>query len=150
MLTRRLYRARHRAGDLIVGRAFATVLAAAAAVCQAQELPNFRKGLWEFSRTIDGGAGKAQAISTKKCTSPTDDMRKQNEMLTKAGCKFSAAAKSGNSFSFTSQCSIGGVSGQSKSVISVESDSAYKLNVESQQGAVSTKELLVAKRIADC
>ena len=135
---------------LLICGTMATGLAALATAADAQELPSFRKGLWEFNRTIDGGAGKPQTLTTKKCASPTDDMRKQNEMLAKAGCKFSPATKSGASYSFTSQCNINGVSAQSKSVITVEGDSAYKVNVESQQGGQSTKELLVAKRIGDC
>ncbi len=135
---------------LLIGGTLAAGLATLATAAGAQELPSFRKGMWEFNRTIDGGAGKTQTLTTKKCASPTDDMRKQNEMLVKAGCKFSPATKSGASYSFTSQCNIKGVSAQSKSVISVDGDSAYKVNVESQQGGQNTKELLVAKRIGDC
>jgi hypothetical protein len=39
---------------------------------------------------------------------------------------------------------------QSKSVITVESDSAYKVEVTSTGAGVPTKELLVAKRVGDC
>jgi len=106
--------------------------------------------MWEFNRTITDASGKTQTITTKKCTNPTDDMRKQNDMLTKAGCKFSAATRSGSAYSVTSQCNIQGVAAQSKSVISVDGDAAYQVNVESQQGGATTKELLVARRIGDC
>ena len=135
---------------LLIGGAIAASLAALAIVSNAQDLPGFRKGMWEFTRTVDGGSGKPQTIRTRKCTSPADDMRKQNEMLTKAGCKFSPITRSGTSYSFTAQCHIQGVSAQSRSVISVDGDDAYKITVESQQGGQGTKELLVARRTGDC
>ncbi|MBI5611642.1 MAG: hypothetical protein HY942_01020, partial [Gammaproteobacteria bacterium] len=109
----------HIAKGLLIGGTLAASLAALATAVAAQELPSFRKGIWEFNRTVDSGAGKPQTLTTKKCASPTDDMRKQNEMLAKAGCKFSPATKSGASYSFSSQCTVNGVSAQSKSVITV-------------------------------
>ena len=121
-----------------------------ASVCQAEELPNFRKGLWEFNRTIANPSGQTKTITAKKCTNPTDDMKKQNDMLAKAGCKFTPMTRSGSSYSFSSQCNIQGISAQSKSVISVDSDAAYKIDVESVQDGAKTKERLVAKRMADC
>jgi hypothetical protein len=135
----------------VIRGAVAASLATLAAVAMAQEFPVFRKGLWEFNRTVDGGGtGKTQTMTTKKCADPTNDMKKQNAMLTKVGCTFSPVAKHGTSYTFTSQCNVQGVSAQSKSVISVEGDSAYRVNVESRQGGQGTKELLVARRIGDC
>lgn len=125
-------------------------LASLATASLAEDPPAFRKGMWEFNRTVDSGTAKSQTMTTKECTDPTDDMKKQDDMLTKAGCKMSPVTKSGNSYSFTSQCSIQGVDLQSKSVLSVESDAAYTVNVESQQGGQITKEVLVARRIGDC
>jgi hypothetical protein len=119
-------------------------------VAVGQELPGFRKGLWEFNRSIDSGSGKPQSVATKQCVNPSDDMKKQNEMLTRAGCTFSPVARSGNAYSFSSQCRIQGVSAQSKSVIHADGDSAYRIEVESQQGQVKTRETLVAKRVGDC
>jgi len=149
MLTQRRHfsRATRR---LVIASAMTVGLATLGSVSGAQELPNFRRGMWEFNRTIGDASGKMQTMTTKKCTNPTDDMRKQNDMLTKAGCKFSAGTRSGSSYSFTSQCNIQGIAAQSTSVISVDSDTAYKVNVESQQGEAKTKELLVARRIGDC
>jgi uncharacterized protein affecting Mg2+/Co2+ transport len=145
-----LSRSSSRVESIRLRAAVASALLSLAPTALAQDLPAFRKGLWEFTRTIEGGAGKTQKITTRQCTNPTDDMKKQNDMLTKAGCKFSPVAKSGNAYRFTSQCSIQGVSAQSKSVLTAEGDSAYRVNVESQHGGQSTKELLVARRIGDC
>lgn len=128
------------------------VLAAAGAfgVALAQDLPSFKRGMWEFNRTVDDGSGKPQTLSTKKCVDPTSDMRQQNAMLSKVGCTFSPTTRSGASFTFTAQCTMQGTSTQSKSVITPEGDAAYKVEVESRTGAKVTKELLIAKRVGDC
>ncbi len=60
---------------------FMVVLAAALATCPsvaADDWPALRIGLWEFNRTLEtsGTPGKTQTIQTKKCTSPSDDMKK--------------------------------------------------------------------------
>lgn len=130
--------------------AIAAGLASFAPVSQAQELPPFRKGLWEFNRTVPGPSGKTREIKTKDCTNPTDDMRKQNDMLAKSGCKFTPVTKSGKAYSFSAQCVMQGMAFQSKSVITAESDSAYKVDVESLQGGAKTREQLVARRVGDC
>jgi hypothetical protein len=116
----------------------------------AQDLPQFRKGMWEFDRTVDAGTGRPQALKSQRCTNPTDDLRKQNAMLEQVGCKASEVTHSGNTYSFSADCNVNGVAVQSKSVITVESDSAYRVNVESKQGPQSTKETLVARRVGDC
>ena len=127
-------------------------LAALAPAATADELPTLKKGLWEFKRTVGGSAGsaKAQPIVSRECVDPKEDMKKQNEMLTKAGCKFSPLKKSGNAYSFTADCQIQGRHAQSKSIITVDNDSAYRVDVENKGGAQISKELLFARRIGDC
>ena len=129
-----------------------TWLASFANITKAEDMPNFRKGMWEFKRTVDNAdrPGKPQTTETKKCTNPSEDMKRQKEMLSKAGCKFAPVSKSGNSYSFTTDCNIQGVAGQSKSLITVENDSAYSVKVESRMGAQVTKEVLLARRTGDC
>ena len=39
----------------------------------AEQLPDFRPGLWEFKRSVDSGDGKPATLTNQKCTSPTDD-----------------------------------------------------------------------------
>jgi hypothetical protein len=43
-----------------------------------------------------------------------------------------------------------GISMQSQSIVTVESDSAYTVQVTGSRGGRATKELLVAKRVGDC
>ena len=115
----------------------------------ADELPVFRKGLWEFDRSVDGGDGKPVALTTQKCTDPTADMKKKNEAAL-GTCKISPVARSGNFYTFSAECTILGVSMQSKSVITAESDSAYRVDVEARQDGITTREQLTAKRVGDC
>lgn len=132
--------------------AVGTCLAFSGSATKAEDLPAFRKGMWEFKRTVDnaGRPGKPQTTETKKCTNPSADMKRQKEALSKAGCKFSPTSKSGNSYRFTTECTVQGVAGQSKSLITVESDSAYGVKVESRMGNQITNELLLARRTGDC
>jgi Protein of unknown function (DUF3617) len=118
----------------------------------AAELPPLRKGMWEFNRTVEGQGpgGKAATMTNKKCTDPSADMKRMTDLLSKQGCKFSAPSAKANVYSFSSECQVQGVAMQSQSVITVESDSSYTVQVSANGGGRSTKELLVAKRVGDC
>jgi hypothetical protein len=70
--------------------------------------------------------------------------------MAQAGCQPSPVNKSGNLYTFSLKCTIQGVPIASKSVITVESDSAYKVDVESKQGSKTTREQLSARRLGDC
>ena len=117
----------------------------------AADLPAFRQGLWEFTRTVEmQGAQKPMTLTNKKCTDPSVDMKNMHAMLAKQGCKVSPATTRGNQYTFSSECNVKGTAMSSQSVITVESDSSYKVNVTSKDGGKSTKELLVAKRVGNC
>jgi hypothetical protein len=124
------------------------VLAGAA---RAEELPKFRQGLWEFERTAAG-----QKMHTTQCTAPNEDMKRQNEMIEKrGGCKMSPLQHKGNTYTFSADCSMstpqGPVAFKSTSVMTVESDSAYKIEVSTSGGpGPAGKELLTARRVGDC
>lgn len=128
------------------------VVTLSAGTAHADEWPTLRAGMWEFNRTVEtsGASAKPQAISTKSCTNPSEDMKKQNEMLTMAGCVFSPIIREGNTYTFSAVCKLPGASGTSKSVLNVESDSAYTIRIESDLGGMPTRELLLAKRIGAC
>lgn len=123
-----------------------------AAVAQAEELPAFRQGLWRFKRTVEGmgTAGKPQTIDTSKCTDPSADMKKQNAMLAKSGCTATPLARSGNTYTFTATCTIEGKTLESKSALTVESDSAYSIEIETTSGSTKSHERLDARRTGDC
>lgn len=116
----------------------------------ADELPVFRAGLWEFRRSVDSGDGKPATLTNQKCANPTEDMQKKSESMMAAGCKPTPITRRGNLYSFSLKCNLQGVDVQSKSVITVEGDSAYQVDAESKQGSRTTREQLFARRIGNC
>lgn len=134
----------------------ATLVAALAGMASAQELPVLRRGLWEFERTVRvPGQATPQKLTKKQCTSPADDMKKQNETLAKAGCRFSPTQRAGNAYTFTAECPVpGGGKATSRSVVTVAGDGAYTVRVESEglpgAPAGKTTEDLSARRLGDC
>jgi hypothetical protein len=133
------------AASLVV--AFAVITAD---VARADEPPAFRQGLWQFDRTIGG-----QKLQTKSCTNPSEDMKRQDTILEKGGCKSSPGKQSGNAYTFTVDCTItppgsDPVNVRSTSVVTVESDSAYDVDITTTGAGVSTQERLVARRVGDC
>jgi hypothetical protein len=116
----------------------------------AAELPVFRPGLWEFDRTVNG-----QKVASKECLDPTARMKAQNAKLEQSGCSFSPMEKAGATYTFTSECAMkmpGGkaLRSSSKSVMTVESDSAYRLQVTGTLAGEPSSEQLVARRIGEC
>jgi len=116
----------------------------------ADELPALRQGLWNYQRTVNG-----EKIETTKCTSPTEDMKKMSAKLEKSGCRLSPVKKSGNVFTYTADCSMKMPTGatlnsRSSSVLTLESDSSYRLEVDAVTEGQASKERLVAKRVGDC
>jgi hypothetical protein len=128
--------------------ALAATLGAGAAA--ADELPAFRKGMWEYDRTMERGGAPKQTVKAKKCINPTEDMNRQRAMLSQSGCKFSPIAKSGSTYTYTAQCTMAGLTVESKSVLRFESEGAYRLDVESKEVGVASKEVLIARRVGDC
>jgi len=118
----------------------------------AEDPPPFRQGMWEFDRS----AGP-QRLHKTECTNPGEDMKRQNEMMAKAGeCKFSTPQRSGSTYTFSAECNMQGPQGgrisfRSTSVMTVESDSAYRIEVTTTGGpGPPGKELLTARRTGDC
>jgi len=121
-------------------------------IAQAQDMPIFRQGMWEFNRTVEdpNDPGKPQTMVTNRCTNPTDDMKKQSEMFSKLGCKMSTVSKNGKTYTFTADCKIKNTTVESTSVMTVENDTAYSAKVESKSGDQTSKEALKARRTGDC
>jgi len=130
--------------------AFTGSLAFLTTVSLAKDLPDFRKGMWEFKIALESEGGQAQTMTVKKCTNPMEDLKKQNEMLAKSGCNVSRIRKDGKTYTFTSQCGKQGHNSQSKTVITVDGDASYSIDADSEQGGEQSKHKLVARRIGDC
>jgi hypothetical protein len=136
------------------GSAAVTLLLAtaviAAEVARAEEPPLFRQGLWQFDRTVGG-----QKLQTRECTNPSEDMKQQSATLTRSGCKFTPSTRSGRTYTFSAECTINvpagaPVTARSTSVMTVDSDSAYKVEITTTGAGTSTNEVLIARRVGDC
>jgi hypothetical protein len=115
----------------------------------AFNFPKVRPGLWQFQRKVAG-----TDISFQACEDPIEKMNQRNEQLRRIGCKFTEPVKSGNTYTFESDCPMprpqGTMRAKGKTVITFESDSAYTVDVTSNAGGIASNEHLVARRIRDC
>jgi hypothetical protein len=126
------------------------VLAFSCAVA-ADELPAFKQGMWAYSstKTLKNGS-KPQERKVQLCTSPTEDIRKKWDSLAGRACQFTPLRHNGAKYVYSSSCERNGVKLQTISVITVESDSSYRVDTESRTNNAAQKEAIVAKRVGDC
>jgi hypothetical protein len=125
------------------------LLTAAPWAARADEVPLLRQGLWEYQRTA--GVNKFAAT---ECIDPSEDLRRQHTALEKMGCNLSPALRAGSTYTYTADCSVklpsGAVTFSTTSVLTAESDTAYRIeNRLTTQGATSN-ESISAQRVADC
>jgi len=140
----------HRKGMIVATVTAILISTLAAGPVLADDLPALRQGLWNFQRTVGG-----KKIETTKCTSPTEDMKNMNAKLEKSGCRFSPVKKSENVYSYTADCSIkmptgATLSSRSTSVMTVVSESSYRIEIDAVTDGQASKELLVAQRVGAC
>jgi hypothetical protein len=126
-----------------------TLLTLAPWVANADEVPLLRQGLWEFQRT----AGVTKFVATE-CIDPSEDLRRQRTALEKMGCKLSPALRAGSTYTYTADCSVkmpsGAVSFGTTSVLTAESDTAYRIENRLTSQAGTSNESITAQRVADC
>lgn len=124
-------------------------LLAMATAGSTAELPSFRPGVWEFERLL----GNSKLVA-RECIDPTQEMRSNQASLAKLGCRLSPLTQDGSTYTFTSECSMKLPSGTStwstSSSLTVESDSAYRLQVQETTQGKTSEQLVVAHRVDDC
>lgn len=134
---------------IIAAQALA-VLLTAGSLARADNMPKLRPGMWHFKRTV----GK-KLIDVSKCGDPVADMRNQNVMLQKIGCRFFPVTNLGNTYTFKAECTManpagGTIKSHSTSVMTVESQDSYRMQVDIVSSGKASRETLVAKRTGDC
>ena len=143
----------HRGVMVRAGLAGAAVLGLSC-LAGAQELPPFRKGLWELTRTVEGTGQPKSTVTRKACTSPTEDMRRGREQSAKAGCQLAETHRAGNTYRYTATCVLPNGKITSNQILTTQADSGYTVKIDSSGTVggqtVSTKEELIAKRLGDC
>jgi hypothetical protein len=129
--------------------ALLALLAAAPRAARADDVPLLRQGLWEYQRTA--GVNKFAAT---ECIDPSEDLRRQHVALEKMGCKLSPALRAGATYTYTADCSVklpsGAVAFSTTSVLTAESDTAYRLENRLTSQGGTTNESISAQRVADC
>jgi Protein of unknown function (DUF3617) len=118
-------------------------------LADAAELPAFQQGMWEFERTVG-----LQKFAAKDCLDPRQEMKLQNASLEKMGCKVSPVTQNGATYTFTTDCVIKLPStiamSSSTSTLTVESETAYRLEIRSVNHGQVTEETISAHRVASC
>jgi Protein of unknown function (DUF3617) len=139
-----------------IGLIAATLSLPAIAAAQTYDGPSFRKGLWRFERAVEFfSKSEAMPRATRirieplatRCVDPTEAMKETFRPVNGGSCRSQPAQKYGNSYVFPLRCDyIGPV----RTVITVESDSAYREVHELTVGTSPRKETIVARRLGDC
>ena len=129
--------------------ALALLLLATTLSAGAAELPTFRPGVWEYERLA--GASKFVA---RECVDPTQEMRSHNASLEKLGCRISPLTQDGATYSYSSDCVMklpsGASSWSTTSTLTVESETAYRMQVRETSQGRTTEQTVVAHRVEDC
>jgi hypothetical protein len=124
-------------------------LLAVATAGSAAELPSFRPGIWEFERLL----GNSKLVA-RECIDPTQEMRSNQASLAKLGCRLSPLNQDGSIYTFTSECTMKLPSGTSAwsttSSLTVESDTAYRLQVRETTQGKTSEQIVVAHRVDNC
>jgi hypothetical protein len=132
----------------------ATCLALPAAA--SPDLPTFRPGLWQFDRTLesDGQVNDRRITSgtliqprEQRCVDPTQAIKALPASFPFANCRSSGLHNTESELVVTKSCGPGD---EVRTVIKVESDSAYTEVTEGTIGAQRSREAIVARRIGDC
>jgi len=114
----------------------------------AAEVPAFRQGMWEYESTVG-----EKKFAAKECIDPTKELRQRDSTLEKIGCKVSSSAQA-PSYTTIAQCTVklpsGFASWSTTSILTAESDTAYRLETHTLRDGRTRDEVVNAHRVADC
>ncbi|MDH4190035.1 MAG: DUF3617 domain-containing protein [Betaproteobacteria bacterium] len=113
-------------------------------------LPELRPGLWQFQ-----GREGGRKIDSRKCASPSEELRAENAALAKLGCTFTSPTPSHDTYRYQSRCDLTtrrgrALTSQRNSVIKVRGDQAFELTVKGTSNGNPVDDLIVGKRIGEC
>jgi hypothetical protein len=129
----------------------ALVLVGFTVTAVAQDWPPLKHGMWEIVRTMQPpGGGTPKVLASKRCMTPAEDWKRQNEKMAQAGCTFSPVKRTGGSYTFTASCRVMGTSSNTTTTIVPDGDSAFTLTVEGTADGARTKEVMKGTRAGEC
>ncbi|WGS17600.1 MULTISPECIES: DUF3617 family protein [unclassified Bradyrhizobium] len=128
-------------------------LLAAKSASSADDHPAVRAGLWKFERMLetDGKAtdrvltsGLLYARQITRCVNPTRALQAETAL---GLCKIRDLRKRDDNYEFQKVCGGGA---PIKTTIDIKSDSDYTEINEGRIGGIATREIIEARRVADC
>ncbi len=149
---------RRSKNSLGVGLVAGLILAALPIAQQARAYdgPTFSKGLWLFQRSTEFVTKhwvlpNARRVKVEqpvvRCVNPTEAMIETFRPVSIGACQSTAPEKKKNTFVFAKRCDY---LGPVKTVITIESDAAYRETNELLTGASPKRDIVVARRLGDC
>jgi hypothetical protein len=127
-----------------------------ATLAVAEEWPRFRKGVWQFDRTleligvVDDSDEKARVLirsQMTRCVDPSEAMKETFKPLAVGSCHSRPPERIANRYVFPLRCDY---MGPVRTTIDVESDTAYIEVNELTVGRLPRTDTVVARRIAEC
>jgi Protein of unknown function (DUF3617) len=127
-------------------------VAAAPNAAARVDLPAFRPGMWEYTRTtqVAGARGKPANATVRKCSDPNKEIRDKLAQMKEKGCQFTPMSREGSRYRSTFICPVKGGSLTMSEVITVKGDSSYQDANESRFGKQVTHTTIVATRVGEC
>jgi hypothetical protein len=125
----------------------ASLFSCSAHADEAFEGPKFRKGLWRFVRTLDGGKFRLLEREMTRCVDPTEAMKATFSSAPVGNCHSAKPEKVANKYFFSNRCDY---MGPVSTVITVQSNEAYTEVNELKVGNIPRTDLVVAQRVGDC
>jgi hypothetical protein len=133
----------------------ASLLVLAAGVANADEWPKFRRGIWQFERTLaltgrEFASDEDRVVfkrEMRRCVDPSEAMRETFRPVSVGNCHSQRAERVANKYVFALRCDY---MGPVRTTIDVESDAAYTEINELEVGKLPRTDTVIARRIGDC
>jgi len=122
----------------------------------AYDGPTFTKGLWLFQRSTEFVTKhwvlpNARRVKLEqpvvRCVNPTEAMIETFRQVSIGACQSTRPERQNNTFIFAKRCDY---LGPVKTVITVESETAYRETNELLTSASPKRDIVVARRLGDC
>lgn len=122
----------------------------------AYDGPTFSKGMWLFQRSTEYVTKhwvlpNARRVKVEqpvvRCVNPTEAMVETFRPASIGACQSTPPVRQKNTFVFAKRCDY---LGPVKTVITIESDAAYRETNELLTGASPKRDIVVARRLGDC
>ena len=126
-----------------------------ASLANAEDWPKFRKGVWQFERTLiltgrEGGSDEDRVVfkrEMRRCVDPSEAMKETFRPMSVGNCHSKPAERVANKYVFALRCDY---MGPVRTTIDVESDAAYTEVNQLEVGLLPRTDTVIARRISDC